>query len=60
VAMHQRGDVGEIPIEDCVAAFTESLYDFGNLPRIPNQDGVGNQTPAARIFADSVTMTGLR
>ena len=57
VAMHQRGDAGQILIDSRRAALTESLNDPGNLQRIPNQDGVGDQTQAARLVHDLLVVS---
>jgi hypothetical protein len=49
--MKQWGDMSHVFIGNGRAGLPESLDDFGNLERVPYQDGVGYQAQAARAPA---------
>jgi hypothetical protein len=54
VAMEQWGDASRVFNGNGGARLPESLEDSGNLERVPNQDGVGYQTQAARLVHDLI------
>lgn len=59
MAMHQRRDVGNVFIRNGDAALPESSNNLGDLKRIPNQNGVGDQTQAARLVHDLLVMKSI-